>query len=184
VRQVCVGAYAHQDLPFEKLVEELLVHRDLSRNPLFQVTFQLSNLPREAVEFPNMEVDYLQVDNGTTKFDLSLFMVDEGHELKGSLGYNVDLFDAATIEQMLSHFQALLECIVKNPDHLLSMIAILTDDKRNEWRTKWTDVKKEPVDVDESLASRVKLSERQAIFSPAKQALLKKRLQGEPIDGS
>ncbi len=184
VRQVCVGAYAHQDVPFEKLVEELRIERDLSRNPLFQATFQLGNVPTEAVSFPCIDVEYIEGENTTTKFDLSLFTIEEGHQLKGSLGYSTDLFDGATIDKMLCHFQKLLDCVVKNPDQLLATLPILTDDERDNLQKKRANAQQLRFGAVDSLASREKLFKRQASFSAAKRALLEKRLRGEPTGGS
>ena len=109
VREVCLGAYAHQDLPFEKLVEELHVERDLSRNPLFQVMFVLQNgLPR-AVELPGLTLSPVEGNSETAHFDLTLQIVDAEQGLTAAFVYNTDLFEAATIARMLRTFQTLLE---------------------------------------------------------------------------
>ena len=112
VREVCVGAYAHQDLPFERLVEELHPERDLSRNPLFQTTFAFQNTPRFPLELAGLTTNELEVDTGIARFDLHLFMEEEEKGLRGYLDYNTDLFNSATIAGMLGHFQTLLEAIV------------------------------------------------------------------------
>src|SRR5205814_2303115 len=88
VREVCLGAYAHQDLPFEKLVEELQPQRDLSYTPLFQVMFALQNAPREALQLSGLTLSSLEVENQTAKFDLTLFIWEEGEGLSGALEYN------------------------------------------------------------------------------------------------
>ncbi len=132
VRKVCVDAYAHQDLPFERLVEELHIERDLSRNPLFQVMFVLQNAPMQAVELPGLSLNPVIADGGTTHFDLTLHIVDSEQGLLGTVAYNTDLFDADTITRMLGHFQTLLETIVKDPDQRLSHLSLLTDAERQQ----------------------------------------------------
>ena len=139
VREVALGAYDHQDLPFEKLVEELQPERDLSRVPLSQVFFALQNVPREALKLPNLALERQNVEGGTVKFDLSLFMFEEDQGLKGRLVYNADLFDDTTIERMLGHLQALLRCIVENPDQRLSELPLLSEAERHQLLFEWND---------------------------------------------
>ena len=115
VREVVLGAYAHQDLPFEKLVEELQPERNLSHAPLFQVLFVLQNAPTSALELPGLIVSPLPVDKGTAKFDLTLTLVEGTDGLRATVEYNIDLFDAATITRLLGHFQTMLEGIVADP---------------------------------------------------------------------
>ena len=93
VREVALGAYAHQDIPFEKLVEELHPERNLSYSPLFQVMFVLQNAPSTAWEFEGLTLRSFAVDSETAKFDLTLSMREEAGGLRGSLQYNTDLFD-------------------------------------------------------------------------------------------
>ncbi|HHH40712.1 MAG TPA: non-ribosomal peptide synthetase, partial [Chloroflexi bacterium] len=116
VREVALGAYAHQDLPFEMLVDALQPERDLSRSPLFQVMFVLQNAPTATLELPGLTMRLLETDSGTAKFDLTLFVEETEEELRGSLEYNTDLFDGATIGRMLGHYRTLLEAIVADPD--------------------------------------------------------------------
>ena len=132
VRKVCVDAYANQDLPFERLVEELHIERDLSRNPLFQVMFVLQNSPLHAVELPGLSLNPVIADGGTTHFDFTLHIVDADEGLVATAAYNTDLFDADTITRMLAHFQTLLEVIVKDPDRHLSDLSLLTDAQRQQ----------------------------------------------------
>ena len=106
---MALDAYAHQDLPFEKLVNELQPERDLSRNPLFQVMFTLQNAPAEALELPGLKVTPLETETTSALFDLVLDVWETGPELTGVLEYNVDLFDAATIRRIIGHFKTLLE---------------------------------------------------------------------------
>ena len=132
VRRVCVDAYTHQDLPFERLVEELHIERDLSRNPLFQVMFVLQNAPLHAVELPGLSLNPVVADGGTTHFDLTLHIVDTEQGLITTAAYNSDLFEADTITRMLAHFQTLLEAITKDPDRHLSELSLLTDAQRQQ----------------------------------------------------
>src|SRR5215468_10341189 len=126
VRDVCFGAYAHQDLPFEKLVEELQPERDLSRNPLFQVTFILQNAPRPLPNISGISLGRMEVDRRTSKFDLNLSLAERERRLTGFLEYSTDLFDDSTIERLIGHFQTLLEGIVADPDQRISTLPILT----------------------------------------------------------
>ena len=115
VREVALGAYAHQDLPFEKLVEELQPERSLSHSPLFQVMFILQNAPRQTLALPGLTLRRLEVDSGTAKFDLTLSMTESADGLRAVWEYNTDLFEAATHRRLQGHFQTLLEGIVTDP---------------------------------------------------------------------
>jgi len=132
VKEVTLGAYAHQDLPFEKLVEELHPQRDLSRNPLFQVSFALQNTPIEALELPEITLSLLEFDSGTAKLDLEFHLWQEGESLKGQVVYSTDLFDDATITRLLGHFQTLLKGIVANPQQRLLDLPLLTAAERQQ----------------------------------------------------
>ncbi len=105
-REVALGGYQHQDVPFEKLVEELSPERDLSRSPLFQVMFAWQNQMNEAISNGSLRIYPLQVDNNTAKFDLTLYMAESDEGLTGALNYSSGLFDAPTIKRMVKHFQA------------------------------------------------------------------------------
>jgi non-ribosomal peptide synthetase component F len=136
---VTLGAYAHQDLPFEQLVEALQPERNLSHQPLFQVMFALQNAPMSALELPSLTISSLEMESSTAKFDLTLSMEDTEQGLVGSLEYNTDLFDAATISRMLEHFQTLLEGIVSNPEQRLSDLPLLTQPERQQLLVEWND---------------------------------------------
>src|SRR6185437_12933649 len=116
VRETALGAYAHQEFPFDKLVEELQPQRDLSHMPIIQAMFALQNTPDESIELAGLTLTPVNIESGTTQFDLSLNIWERGPALKGYLSYRSDLFDAATIKRMLAHFQTLLESITKHPD--------------------------------------------------------------------
>jgi hypothetical protein len=135
VRVVCQGAYAHDDVPFEKLVEALQPKRDLRWTPLFRVMFRLiPSLP--LLENQLISVTPLEAENGTTGFDLSLSMMDTGDGLRGSLTYSTDLFEAATVRRMAEHFRDLLEAIVANPEQRLLSLPCLDEAERRQLLAK------------------------------------------------
>ena len=139
VRDVCVGANANQDLPFEKLVQELQPERDKSRNPLFQVMFVLQNATRPFSGIPGLRVEPLEVATTRSPFDLSLFLRERDGKYVGNLEYSTDLFDHGRIERMACHFQTLLEVIVKAPDQSIARLPILTEGERHRILVEWND---------------------------------------------
>ena len=139
VREMALGAYTHQDLPFEKLVEEVKPERDLGRTPLFQVLFNLENLPGEAVATQSLSIEEFEVKGGTTPFDLALEMVEKTEGLVCLLRYSTDLFDATTIKRMLGHFQTVLAGIVMHSDQRLSDLPLLTEPERHQMLVEWND---------------------------------------------
>src|SRR5205085_6799511 len=126
VREVCLGAYAHQDVPFEKLVEELQPERDLSHSPLFQVLFVLQNAPMGALELPGLKLSSIKAASETAKFDLTLSMHEAGDRIGGTLVYDTDLFEALTIAQLVGHFQSLLTAVVASPRLPISGLPLLS----------------------------------------------------------
>ena len=141
VRDVCVGAYAHQDLPFEKLVQELRLDRDLSRNPLFQVMFTFQNMPIAYPVVPELCSTPISIDNGTSKVDLTLSLAEREGHLIGFFEYCTDLFDHTTIERMADHFRTLLECIIADRNRSIAKLAILTEIDRHQLLVEWNDTK-------------------------------------------
>ena len=127
VREVTLAAYAHQDLPFEKLVEELHPQRDLSHHPLFQVAIALQNTPIEVLELPELTLSLFENECLSAKLDLEFHLWQDLESLKGQVVYSTDLFDDTTITRMLGHFQTLLESIVANPQQRIRDLAILTE---------------------------------------------------------
>lgn len=130
VRETTLGAYAHQDIPFEKLVEVLQPDRNLSHPPFFQVMFSLQNAPMEELQLPGLVLKPLPVHKGTAGFDLELSLTEKKNGLEGWLEYNTDLFDATTVQRIAGHFEVLLRAIVENPNRRVSEFAILTQDER------------------------------------------------------
>ena len=147
-REVCLGAYAHQDVPFEMLVEELQPERSLSHTPLFQVMVALQNAPRKAIELLDLELRWLEETGEAAKFDLTLNLTENGQELNGSIVYNTDLFDGATIKRMVGHFRRLLEAVVRNPEQRLSQLQFLSGEEQQQLLCGWNDTAREyPHDV-------------------------------------
>ena len=132
VREVCLGAYAHQDLPFEKLVEELRPERDLGRNPLFQVMFVLQNTPPQAMQFSGVSVNLLEVERGVAPFDVTLNLWEMREGLSGWFVYNTDLFHATIVERMGRYFQILLEAVVVNPGQRLLSLPCLNEAEQRQ----------------------------------------------------
>ncbi len=132
VKEVALGAYAHQDVPFEKLVEELHVERSLSYAPLFQVLFLLQNLPERALEFGGLQMREMQLDGQTVKFDLTLALKERNEELKGSIDYNIDLFTHETVERMTRHFEVALRAIVADPSQRVGEVELLSAAERRQ----------------------------------------------------
>jgi amino acid adenylation domain-containing protein/FkbM family methyltransferase len=139
VREVALSAYAHQNLPFEMLVEALQPERDLSYTPLFQVMFALQNASTSQVELTGLTVTPLLAEGATAKFDLSLLMQNTATGLVGFWEYNTDLFDASTIERMTGHFMTLLEGIIANPEQQISQLPLLTAVEQQQLLVEWND---------------------------------------------
>jgi amino acid adenylation domain-containing protein len=138
VRDVALGAYTHADLPFEKLVAELQIERSLSRNPVFQVAFQLfQEAPGWRGAEPDRPSRHLEIEKGTTIFDLSLFLWEGGGHVRGRLEYSTDLFDRSTILRMAGHFQTLLSGIVANADLPVTRLPLLTEAEKIQLLQTW-----------------------------------------------
>ena len=116
VREAALGGYAHQDLPFEKLVEVLQPPRDMSRNPLFQVMFSMQHDPVVELNLDGITASPVTFDWKISKFDLSFYLNDDGNGLHGMLEYNTDLFNPSTIERLAGHYEVLLKSIAADPD--------------------------------------------------------------------
>ncbi len=131
-RTMTLQAYDHQELPFERLVEEFQTTQSTNRSPLFQVMFALQNTPRPVLKQGALTLRPLTVDNGTARFDLSVSMRENEQGVSGSLLYNADLFDEATIDRLLGHYRTLLESIVATPEQQISSLPILTPAERQQ----------------------------------------------------
>src|SRR5690606_39537011 len=116
VRTACLGAYTHQQMPFEQLVEALQPQRDLSRNPVFQVMFALQNMALPALALDKLELRPWHLPRDGAQLDLTLYMWEGEDGLQGTFEYATDLFDASTIERLVGHFTTLLQAVVREPD--------------------------------------------------------------------
>ncbi|HEX6290388.1 MAG TPA: condensation domain-containing protein, partial [Herpetosiphonaceae bacterium] len=137
VRTVCLDAYAHQDLPFELLVERLQPERDLSRTPLFQSMLTLQNTARPTLDVPGLTVEPLAVESTTAKFDLSLTLVERADGLHGVIEYRTALFAAQTIERLGRHFVTLVEGIVAEPEQRIAWLPLLSAAERHQLIVGW-----------------------------------------------
>ena len=143
VREVALGAYNHQDLPFEKLVEILQPERDLSHNPLFQVLFSLRNVRTPQIKLPGVTLSNLEIEQKTAKFDLALGLEEGLEGINGTLEYSEDLFDASTARRIAGHFITLLESIAANPEQRLSNLPILTKPEQQQLLFEWNNTQSE-----------------------------------------
>ena len=163
VRETALGAYAHQDMPFERLVEELSPERDLSRTPLFQIFFNYGvAMEDKAAELPGLETEAVGGLNQESKFDMTLHVLEGEGGLAGKFEYNTDLFDAERIERLIGHFQTLLEGIVSDSDQHISELALLTEEERSRLLVEFNASEKD-LSTDKTL---VQLFEEQVERSP------------------
>jgi hypothetical protein len=126
VREVCLGAYAHQDVPFDKLVEELQPERSLQQNPLFQVIFVLQNAPQPPLQLPGLTMQLMNLDDVRAMFDLTFNLWETPQGLEGILIYSTDLFSAETMNRLLKHYRNLLDGLVADPESEISSLAIVS----------------------------------------------------------
>jgi aspartate racemase len=137
IRQSSVEAYAHQDAPFEKMVEGLLSHREPGQNPVFQVVSDFVNTPSQGLHLEDCDVQPESLDIGVEKFDLSLLVEELGKGLHLELGFNVDLFEPAIIERMLAHFKLVLEWMVSDPTNGICEFDPITNTERQQILIDW-----------------------------------------------
>ena len=137
VKEKAIAVYGHGEMPFEKLVEELRPERTLSHNPLFQVMFSLRNAPREEMRFSGLELQFVGGGSDRAKFDLSMFLVEEGDNLECRVEYDTDLFHEDRIERMLGHYRVLLEAVVRNADQRIGELPLMEEEERRELVERW-----------------------------------------------
>src|SRR6185503_3476189 len=139
VRETVLGAQGHQELPFERLVQELAPERSLSHAPLFQVMMTLDNSPERKLELPQLELQSQGGHNATAKFDLLLALTTKRNALKGVIDYNADLFDSTRIVRLAEHFRLLLETVVEDPDQPIAQLPLLSVTERHRLLVEWND---------------------------------------------
>ncbi|HEX5834251.1 MAG TPA: condensation domain-containing protein, partial [Pyrinomonadaceae bacterium] len=137
VREVALGAFAHQDLPFEKLVEELQPERSMNHTPLFQVTFGLENTPASELSLPGLTLSAVEQKNDTAIFDLSAGFFERGNSMHGLIEYSTDLFDPPTIDRMARHLTMVMESVVADVTRPISTIPLLTEAEQQQVLVEW-----------------------------------------------
>ncbi len=141
VKEMCLGAYGHQELPFEKLVAELQPERSLAHSPLFQVMFATRNDKRRCLRLHGLDVSRLSFEQATAKFDWLFYTFFTQNGLQVALEYNSDLFEPATAQRVLGHYERLLRGIVINPERRLDELPLLTDQERHQLLVEWSNTK-------------------------------------------
>jgi len=136
-RRTAIDAYAHQEVPFERLVTALQPDRDSGRSPVFQVMFSLQSAPMPALWSPEITLTPLEAPSGAAKFDLTLFVAEGPDGLHLTMEYSSDLFDPATVDRMLAHYRILLESIVAQPDQPVGRLPMLTEEERRQMLAGW-----------------------------------------------
>ncbi|HEY4426344.1 MAG TPA: condensation domain-containing protein, partial [Pyrinomonadaceae bacterium] len=135
VREVCLGAYQHQDVPFEMVVEELAVDRAMGQTPIFQVIFAMQ--AEAVVEMKDLQVSVLQVDSGTAKFDLTMIVSEDEGRLRGYVGYDTDLFEPGRIKRLVGHYEKLLQELVKDVKQAVGTAPLLGAEERQQLLYDW-----------------------------------------------
>ncbi|MEM7483491.1 MAG: condensation domain-containing protein, partial [Acidobacteriota bacterium] len=200
-REAALGAYAHQDLPFEKLVEELRPERRNSTQSLFQVLFTFQNVPQEPVDLDDLQLEPLTADDGPNEgggshpaiFELSLVMAETAESLAGDFEYDAALFEPATMEGFVGRFERLLDAVAADPEQPLADITLFAEDEEQRWLraaaerlaqeaapTRPATNAGDPLADEKRSESklRAKVSGRRDDLSDAKRALLARRLRG------
>jgi len=168
VREVCLGAYAHQEVPFEKLVEELQPERELSQQPLFQVMLILQNAPREELQMSGLRMMRVRGEGGSTKFDLTLALEESGGRLQGSIEYSSDLFDRETVARLSAHYERLLSELSRDAGQQIWRSEMLGSSEREQLLWEWNQTAR----AYPAGACIHELFEAQAAGSPAGVALI------------
>ncbi|MFY0565974.1 non-ribosomal peptide synthase/polyketide synthase [Archangium lansingense] len=167
VRDTTLGAYAHQDVPFEKLVEEVRPVRHLSHSPLFQVMLVLQPDPLPGFTLPGLTLSHVELESRTSKFDLTLSLSESAQGLAGTLEYATDLFESATVARLAGHLHLLLEGVLAHPEQRISELPLITETERNQVLREWNDTHA-PLPVDTCIHH---LFESQVLRSPDAPAL-------------
>jgi amino acid adenylation domain-containing protein len=137
VRQTTLDAYAHPNVPFEFLVERLQPTRDMSRNPLVQVSLVFQNTPFPVSQIDDLQLQQMETEVGTARFELEVFLWEENGALRGAFAYFTDLFEAETIARLVGHFETLLTAIADDANRRVSELPLLTDHQRRQLLVDW-----------------------------------------------
>ena len=146
VKEAALGGYGHQEVPFEKVVEEMAPERSLSHTPLFQVMFVMQNEPRTELEMSGVAVSAVGTQSGTAKFDVTMAITEAEGGLRGGIEYNTDIYEAETIERMAGHFERILESMVERPEQRVGEIEMLTEDEQHQLLVEWNQTEAEYVE--------------------------------------
>lgn len=173
VKDTSFGAFRNQDVPFERLVEEVQPERNLGFSPLFQVMFILQNAPLDDLRLPGVTLEEIELEAATSMFDMTLKLRELGGVLEGELEFNTDLFDHATIDRFIGHFQSILSGMVADPDSAVSRIPLLSSAEHEQLVEQWNETElkgpwsKTAVDLFEERVSMV--PDRVALFCESEQ---------------
>jgi amino acid adenylation domain-containing protein len=137
VRAFALEAYMHQDVPFEKLVEQLVPQRSLDKSPLFQVMFIFQNIPKQVFEISGLSIKELNFQTGIAKFDLSAELLEENAEFHWQFEYNTDLFEHSTILRMLGHLRRLIKAAIENPDLPVAQLPMMSSEELEQVLVEW-----------------------------------------------
>jgi amino acid adenylation domain-containing protein/non-ribosomal peptide synthase protein (TIGR01720 family) len=168
VKDTAMGAFRNQDVPFERLVEELQPARNLGFSPIFQVMFILQNAPLDDMRLPGVRLEEIEVEAGTSMFDMTFKLRERGGLLEGELEFNTDLFDRATIDRLIGHYQSILDGMCADPFGAVSRLPLLTEAERDLLVVRWNETERS---VPES-KTLVHLFEAQAALEPDRVAVV------------
>ncbi|XXY48795.1 non-ribosomal peptide synthase/polyketide synthase [Sorangium sp. So ce269] len=177
VRERALAAYAHQDIPFEQVVEAVNVERDLGRHPLFQVMFILQNAPEGELSLRGLTLEGVEFETGTAKFDLTLSMVESDEGLEAGWEYSTDLFDAESVARMARHFETLLGAVVAEPGVRIGEVE-LRDEAEREQMVAWNSTETDLGVGRDSMSCVHELFEAQASRTPGRTAVV---FEGEAL---
>jgi non-ribosomal peptide synthetase component F len=150
VKTVTLEAFAHQHVPFEKLVEVLHPERDPGRSPLVQIMFVFHNVPQSELQLGDAKLEKLNIGNNSTKFDLTLFMWEEMGALQATLQYSTDLFAPAGVRRMMEHYQLVLHAMVDDPEKPITSVEFISGDEEQQLLSAWNQVEEERELIGES----------------------------------
>ena len=167
VKNITLDAYAHQDLPYEKLIDVLQPNRNLSAPPLFQVFFSYQNIPVQQIDLSDIKIEPLKAESDSVKFDLTVSLEEVNDQIRGAMGFNTDLFTAQTIERLIRHFTNFTANLAGNPDQEVSKVPLLDEQEKKRILADWNRTEKSY----DTASSIHHLIERQAAQTPERIAL-------------